>query len=86
MAQRGTSDAIYGGSCDTKKSGWTLEDQIRDNEIVEGEHVSKLAAFFKSQNWVAYEAYIQKLRDMGFGENRITSMVTRSTIKLPKGA
>lgn len=86
MAQRGTSDAQYGGSCDKNKSGWCIEDQIRDNEIVEGEHVSKLTGFFKSQNWGAYNAYIQKLRDMGFGDNRITSMVTRSTIKLPKGA
>ncbi len=56
-----------------------LEDTLRDNEIVEGEHVRKLKEFYQKQEWGQFEEYVQNLERSGFVKERIDSMITRAT-------
>ncbi len=69
---------LYGG-CDQPQGGFTLEARIDENALVEGEHVAKLHEFWKRQDWIGMEKYLQTLDRDGFSKARIDSMIVRAT-------
>ena len=56
-----------------------LEERYTENELVEGEHVAKLASFFKMQDWDGFNRYVEQLRIDGHSESRVNSMVASAT-------
>lgn len=59
-----------------------LDERYLDNEVVEGEHVQKLRNYAKTHSWVEFTRYTQQLKEEGFSQHRIDSMVSRATVGL----
>lgn len=59
-----------------QQSAW--QDHLDDNELIEGDAVKVLARMFKEKKFDDYNNYIKSLKEQGYSDARIQSMIARS--------
>lgn len=59
-----------------QQAAW--QDHLDDNELIEGDAVKELARMFKEKKFDDYSNYIKTLKEQGYSDARIQSMIARS--------
>lgn len=62
-----------------RPSASAFVDRLADNDLIEGEDVTRLRALAKRKEWKKFSAHVQKMKEKGIGQKRIDSIVTRAT-------
>ena len=63
-----------------RPGGAALYERYQDNDLVEGEFEKKMRKLIKEQRWDEIETYAEEMREMGFNQARIDSIVSRAGV------